>query len=82
MKKDKKFVKKIAAYMTAALMAGGLIACGGSGEAASSEPASEETAAGDAGAALSGKISLAGELHGSQSRRYRYRGIYRIQFRY
>ena len=60
MKKDKKFVKKIAAYMTAALMAGGLIACGGSGEAASSEPASEETAAGDAGAALSGKISLAG----------------------
>ena len=60
MKKDKKFVTKIAAYMTAALMAGGLIACGGSGEAASSEPASEETAAGDAGAALSGKISLAG----------------------
>ena len=55
MKKDKKFVKKIAAYMTAALMAGGLIACGGSGEAASSETASEDT-----GAALSGKISLAG----------------------
>ena len=41
--------------MTAALMAGGLIACGGSGEAASSETASEDT-----GAALSGKISLAG----------------------
>jgi len=55
MKKDKKFVKKIVACMTAALMAGGLIACGGSGEAASSETASEDT-----GAALSGKISLAG----------------------
>lgn len=60
MKKDKKFVKKIAACMTVALMAGGLIACGGSGEAASSESAASETASEDAGAALSGKISLAG----------------------